>query len=95
MRKPLSKEDLDGMRRESLGDLANRGELPLEMAQTCHPGGPLMIEYLDGLLSIRCAACHRDVASIIVASRPDQSFLANGNENRIWNAANPASMDRT
>jgi hypothetical protein len=67
--KPMSKQDLDGLRRERLGDLAERRDVPVDLAQSCHPGGPLKVEYLEGLVSVRCEECLRDVATIIVCPR--------------------------
>ena len=80
MTNPLLKEGLDELRRDRLGDLAKRRDVPLELAQSCHPGGHLKIEYLDGLVSVRCEKCFRDVVTIILSSGYGRVLSAGGNE---------------
>jgi hypothetical protein len=82
--KPLSKEGLEGLRREHLGDLATRRDVPHEFAQSCHPGGRLKVEYLDGLVSIYCEECHRDVVAILVFPKSHRSPSVSGYGGAHW-----------
>ena len=67
--KPLFKEDLDDMLKGSFGEGVKRPDYPLALAQTCHLGGHLVVEYHRGLVTVQCAECFRDVATTVVATR--------------------------
>lgn len=68
MMKPLSRADLDHMRCKVPGcTTEHAGGEPIFLHGRCHIGAGNEIEYVDGLLHIRCRLCKQYVGLIKVA----------------------------
>ena len=48
-------------------------EQPLYAQALCHPDAPLWVRYFDGILTLTCSVCGRDIDWIVVASRENSS----------------------
>jgi hypothetical protein len=63
---PLFKEDLDQMQCEC----GRPGrEDPLFIHSQCHIKWPTWLDYFDGILTLRCSKCNREILQITVAKR--------------------------
>ena len=68
---PLYREDLDQPPRAcaepGCGDIHPEDDLWFHAK--CHLDSPTWARYRDGVLTIQCARCERDVVALVVASR--------------------------
>lgn len=66
----LYREDMDTRGCEQPGcDCGQGGGGLLYLHSSCHPSSPTWTRYLDGVLTIVCDECEKEVASFVVASR--------------------------
>lgn len=70
-RPPLTQADLAGATCQSPG-CAHTGEQPLFLHARCHLYAPTQANYLNGVLTLRCAECDALVAQFEIAKGPVQ-----------------------
>jgi len=67
---PLTRRDLDAMPCHCCGEVGHRSEDPMVLSPRCHRGRGARALYIDGVLTLECAACSKVVARIQVAAQP-------------------------
>lgn len=71
MSKPFTRADLDHVHCSVPGcTTEHAGGNSVFLHGRCHVGAGNEVEYVDGLLHIRCTRCKREVAAIQVAEGP-------------------------
>lgn len=68
----LTRAQLDLMRCGMVhpdGEICNHGG-PLTFHSQCHIEAPTWVTYSDGVLTVKCSVCEREVAQVKVASEP-------------------------
>jgi len=75
----ISRVELDAMPCQACGSVHGPDEIhesvPFLLQPRCHPG-PVVVTYLDGVLTVLCAECDRPVVALHVAEHSPSGHAA-------------------